>query len=114
MHTVCGSGSPSTRTGLAIHVYLANASMEHRALNNSDGDFLIVPQQGLLEIQTECGHIHAEPNEIIVIPRGIRFRVGLPDGPSRGYILEVFDRHFELPDLGPIGNFRRMNSRISH
>jgi homogentisate 1,2-dioxygenase len=27
----------------------------------------------------------------------------LPDGPSRGYVLEVFDRHFDLPDLGPIG-----------
>ena len=27
----------------------------------------------------------------------------MPDGPSRGYILEIFDRHFELPDLGPIG-----------
>ncbi|KAJ3040213.1 Homogentisate 1,2-dioxygenase [Rhizophlyctis rosea] len=33
----------------------------------------------------------------------IRFAVKLVDGPSRGYILEVFDRHFELPELGPIG-----------
>ena len=24
--------------------------------------------------------------------------------PSRGYILEVFDAHFVLPNLGPIGN----------
>lgn len=24
-------------------------------------------------------------------------------GPSRGYILEVFGQHFNLPDLGPIG-----------
>ena len=24
-------------------------------------------------------------------------------GPSRGYVCEVFDGHFELPNLGPIG-----------
>ena len=24
-------------------------------------------------------------------------------GPSRGYILEVFNGHFQLPNLGPIG-----------
>lgn len=25
-------------------------------------------------------------------------------GETRGYILEVYGAHFELPDLGPIGN----------
>lgn len=25
-------------------------------------------------------------------------------GPSRGYILEVFNTHFQLPNLGPIGD----------
>ncbi|CAF5027073.1 unnamed protein product, partial [Rotaria magnacalcarata] len=25
------------------------------------------------------------------------------DQPSRGYVLEVFDNHFCLPSLGPIG-----------
>ncbi|RKO90757.1 Homogentisate 1,2-dioxygenase [Blyttiomyces helicus] len=103
LHTLAGSGDPSTRTGIAIHIYAANASMENSAFYNSDGDFLIVTQQGRLDIQTEMGHLLVEPNEICVIPRGIRFSVKLPDGPTRGYILEVFDRHFELPDLGPIG-----------
>jgi homogentisate 1,2-dioxygenase len=56
-----------------------------------------------LHIQTELGHLHVEPSEIAVIPRGIRFKVDLLDGKSRGYVLETFDRHFELPDLGPIG-----------
>ena len=32
----------------------------------------------------------------------MRFSVGV-EGPSRGYIVEVFDTHFKLPDLGPIG-----------
>lgn len=25
-------------------------------------------------------------------------------GETRGYVLEVYGAHFELPDLGPIGN----------
>jgi hypothetical protein len=46
--------------------------------------------------------IDVEPSEIVVIPRGIKFSVSLEE-PSRGYILEVFRGHFELPSLGPIG-----------
>jgi homogentisate 1,2-dioxygenase len=43
-----------------------------------------------------------------VIPRGIRFAVRFNENGGslpyiRGYILEVFDGHFELPELGPIG-----------
>lgn len=63
----------------------------------------VVPQQGVLDITTEFGKLRVAPNEIAVIQRGIRYSVNLPDGPSRGYILEVFGAHFELPDLGPIG-----------
>lgn len=44
------------------------------------------------------------PGEIVVIPQGFRFAVDLPDGPSRGYVSEIFGTHFQLPDLGPIGN----------
>lgn len=32
----------------------------------------------------------------------MRFTVNV-FGPSRGYILEVFNGHFQLPNLGPIG-----------
>lgn len=39
-----------------------------------------------------------------MIPQGLRFAVDLPDGPSRGYVSEIFGAHFQLPDLGPIGN----------
>lgn len=50
---------------------------------------LIVPQQGRLDIQTELGHLMVAPGEICIIQRGLRFKVKLPDGPSRGYIQEV-------------------------
>lgn len=102
LHTVCGAGDPRSRHGIAIHVYLCNSSMGDRAFYNSDGDFLIVPQEGGLDITTEFGKIFVAPNEICVLQQGMRFSVNV-DGPSRGYILEVYDNHFKLPDLGPIG-----------
>lgn len=50
--------------------------------------------------------------EILIIPRGIRFRIALPAGPVRGYILETFTAgHFELPELGPIGSNCLANAR---
>ncbi|KAG8429947.1 hypothetical protein GDO86_018787, partial [Hymenochirus boettgeri] len=99
LHTVCGAGDARSRNGIAIHMYTANTSMIDRCLYNSDGDFLIVPQKGKLLILTEFGKMLVEPNEIC---QGIRFSVEI-FGESRGYILEVFGVHFELPDLGPIG-----------
>ncbi|KAI8882038.1 homogentisate 1,2-dioxygenase [Backusella circina FSU 941] len=103
LKSLAGAGDPACRSGLAIHVYTANVDMGRNAFYDSDGDFLIVPQQGTLDIQTEFGKMRVAPNEIAVIQRGVRYRVNLPDGASRGYVLEVFGSHFELPDLGPIG-----------
>ncbi|XP_031623029.1 homogentisate 1,2-dioxygenase [Contarinia nasturtii] len=102
LHTVCGAGEPTTRHGIAIHIYLCNQSMNDCAFYNSDGDFLIVPQKGTLEIKTEFGCMTCAPNEICVIQQGIKFSVAVSEL-SRGYILEVYDNHFTLPDLGPIG-----------
>jgi homogentisate 1,2-dioxygenase len=53
--TILGNGGPMAREGLAIHLYSCNASMENTAFVNSDGDFLIVPALGRLDIQTELG-----------------------------------------------------------
>lgn len=41
LHTVCGAGDFRARQGVAIHVYLCNASMRDKAFYNADGDFLI-------------------------------------------------------------------------
>lgn len=46
--------------------------MGNEAFYSADGDFLIVPQTGDLEIQTELGKIYVQPGEIVVVPRGIR------------------------------------------
>lgn len=110
LHTICGAGDAKSRHGIAIHVYLCNTSMTDKAFYNSDGDFLIVPQEGTLAITTEFGKLTAGPNEIIVIQMGMRFSVNVT-GPTRGYILEVYNNHFKLPDLGPIGANGLANAR---
>ena len=46
-----------------------------------------------------------------MIPRGIRFRVELPDGEARGYVCENFGALLRLPDLGPIGSNGLANPR---
>lgn len=102
LNKIAGAGDPLTRHGIEIYIYLCNKSMERKCFYNSDGDFLIVPQQGQLLITTEFGQIDLSPNEICVIQQGIKFSIDVSQ-PSRGYILEVFDNHFVLPNLGPIG-----------
>jgi len=111
LYTVGGNGSPAAQSGVGIHLYAANQSMRGRYFYNADGELLIVPQQGRLMIATELGVIEIEPQQIAVIPRGIRFRVELPDGPSRGYVCENFGAFLRLPDLGPIGSNGLANPR---
>ena len=110
LRSMAGAGDPSLHEGLAIHMYFFNCDMKHSAFQNADGDMLIVPQSGVLRIVTELGILVVEPQEIVVIPRGVKFQVSREDtvdgddrGVSRGYVLELFKGHFELPNLGPIG-----------
>ncbi|MGC2615432.1 MAG: homogentisate 1,2-dioxygenase, partial [Terracidiphilus sp.] len=53
--TLGGNGDPAMQTGVAIHLYAANASMDERFFYSADGEFLIVPQTGVLKIHTELG-----------------------------------------------------------
>jgi homogentisate 1,2-dioxygenase len=103
LKTIGGNGDPTSREGLAVHIYAANTSMGNKAFCNNDGDLLILPQQGRLDLQTEFGKLMVRPGELVVVQRGIKFRVEFPDGPSRGYIQEIFGSHYELPELGPLG-----------
>ena len=100
--TVAGNGAASAGVGIGIHLYAANRDMQGRFFYDADGELLIVPQQRRMHIETELGVLDVEPQEIAVIPRGIRFRVALPDGEARGYVCENFGAFMRLPDLGPI------------
>jgi len=108
--TMAGNGSPAAQSGIGIHVYAANRSMQGRYFYDADGELVIVPQQGRLRLATECGVLEIEPQEIAVIPRGIRFKVEL-DASARGYVAENFGAHLRLPELGPIGSNGLANAR---
>ncbi|MCM8738042.1 homogentisate 1,2-dioxygenase [Azospirillum sp. A1-3] len=109
--TMGGNGGPQAQTGCGIHLYTANRSMQGRFFYDADGELLIVPQQGRLRLYTELGVLEVEPQEIALIPRGLRFRVELLDGTARGYVCENFGAPFRLPDLGPIGSNGLANPR---
>jgi homogentisate 1,2-dioxygenase len=108
---VAGNGSPESHSGCAIHMYAADQPMRRRFFYSADGEMLIVPQLGALVLDTELGRLRVEPQEIAVIPRGLRFRVDLPEGAVRGYVCENFGSPFRLPELGPIGSNGLANAR---
>jgi homogentisate 1,2-dioxygenase len=108
--TYGGNGDADAGLGVGIHLYAANRSMIDRVFYDADGELLIVPQDGAHRFVTELGVIEAQPGHIVLIPRGVRFRVEL-DGPSRGYVCENYGAPFQLPDLGPIGSNGLANPR---
>lgn len=107
LHTLCGHGDPTLNEGMAVHMYAFDADMARQAFVNNDGEFLIVPQRGTLDIRTELGHLRVPPGSVAVLPPGFRFSVSIARAPgvsgASGYILEVFGTHFKLPELGPLG-----------
>lgn len=103
IRTITTAGDVMTQTGMASHVYVANADMQDDYFFNADGEMLIVPQQGTIEVFTELGKITATPGEIVLLPRGVTCQVTLPDGRARGYICENYGAKLTLPDRGPIG-----------
>ncbi|MHC0430533.1 homogentisate 1,2-dioxygenase [Streptomyces sp. O3] len=109
--TLGGNGDATQRTGMAVHLYHANAAMDRRVFSDADGELLIVPEHGGLLIRTEFGLLHAEPGHVALIPRGVRFRVELLHESARGYVCENYGAPFQLPDLGPIGANGLANAR---
>ena len=64
---------------------------------------LIVPQDGELLLETELGRLHVQPHEVALVPRGVRFRVRLPEGTtvdSPGVRRELAAAHRWLRLLG--------------
>lgn len=104
LRTVCGNGSSHEQKGIHIHLYSFNKGMENRYMMNADGDFVFVPQMGSIQVKTELGFIEAEPGEIVLVPRGMKFQINPLNSPRcTGYVGENFGHPFHLPELGPIG-----------
>lgn len=111
VRTMTTAGDVNTQAGMATHLYLITQSMVDQAFYNADGELMFVPQQGSLRLVTEFGVITIQPAEIAVIPRGVKLRVELVDGPARGYLCENYGGAFTLPERGPIGANCLANSR---
>ena len=94
---------PDELEGVSVYLYRASRSMERRVFVNADGELLIIPQQGGIELHTELGRLTLSPGWIGLVPRGLKFRVVLLDSEARGYVAENYGSPFRLPDLGPIG-----------
>jgi homogentisate 1,2-dioxygenase len=109
--TIAACGNSALHTGIGIHVYTANTSMQDRFFYNADGEMLLVPQLGQLLLHTELGQIEVAPGEICVLPRGLKFRVELLEEKARGYICENYGAMLRLPELGPIGANGLANAR---
>lgn len=107
------NGDPVKKEGTAVWAFSVTEDMPARLVFSSlDGEMLIIPQSGALDIQTELGFLMVRQNEIAVIPRGVRYRATLPDGkPCRGFVCELFQGHFRLPDLGIVGTTGLANVR---
>jgi homogentisate 1,2-dioxygenase len=108
--TFAGNGGSAGGAGIGIHVYRANRSMDKRYFYSADGELLFVPQQGTLTLHTEMGVLTVGPQEIAVVPRGVRFRVAV-EGPVRGWVCENYGALLRLPELGPIGSNGLANAR---
>lgn len=111
VRTMTTAGDAGSQAGMGAHLYFVTRSMEDEYFYNADGELLFVPQQGHLRLVTEFGLIAIEPGEIAVIPRGVKFRVELPDGPARGYLCENYGGALTLPERGPIGANCMANQR---
>lgn len=109
--TYCGNGDPVAGIGVGIHLFACNVSMTDRAFQNADGELLIVLQEGVIRLVTEMGMMTIAPEQIALVPRGVRFRVELLNGAVRGYVCENYGALFRLPDLGPIGSNGLANPR---
>lgn len=109
--TYGGNGDPAANVGIAVHEFAANRSMTNRVFFDADGELLVVPQHGRLRFVTEMGVLEIEPQQIVLIPRGVRFRVDLIDDAARGYVCENYGAPFRLPELGPLGANALANSR---
>ena len=109
--TMLHARTPDDLEGCAVHLYRASKSMDGRVFVDADGELVIIPRQGAIEVQTELGRLEVAPGSIAIVPRGLKFRVQPLEGEALGYVAENYGLPFRLPELGPIGSNGLANPR---
>jgi homogentisate 1,2-dioxygenase len=111
LRTMVVNGDADMQVGVAVHLFACSVPMATRAFVNADGEMLLVPQEGALRVTTELGVLEAAPGDIVLVPRGMVFRVDPAGAAARGYVCENYGAAFRLPELGPIGSNGLANPR---
>jgi len=90
------AGDALTQGGMAAHAYAFNADMVDDYFFNADGELLIVPECGAIQVFTELGKMDVEPSEICLVPRGTMFKVTRlgEEKVWRGYLCENYGAKF--------------------
>lgn len=88
---------------LNTYIYQCNISMDLCYFSDHDGELLLVPYEGTLQLHTEFGQLMISPGQIAVIPRGVQFKVIIEDRDAAGYLCENRAKPLRLPELGTIG-----------
>jgi homogentisate 1,2-dioxygenase len=83
--------------------YQVHVSMPQDYYADNDGELVFIPFQGKIRLQTEFGRLGCEPGQIVVIPRGICFKILAQNENCQGYMLENGGLPLRLPELGLIG-----------
>lgn len=86
-----------------VFLYQCSKSMQKQYFSNLDGEMLFVPFNGTACLFTEMGKLELTTGNIAVIPRGIKFKFEVLEGPCRGYLCENSATPLTLPNLGIIG-----------
>ena len=105
------NGDPETLSGVTLSTYGFTENAANEVFFSADGELLFIPEQGALTLFTEFGRLDIAPQQIAIIPRGVRLRVETPANAARGYLCENHGTPFRLPDLGPIGSNGLANPR---
>ena len=69
--TMLNARVPQDLEGCSVHLYRAQRSMEGRVFVDADGELLIIPQQGTVELRTELGRLEIGPGDGARVPRGM-------------------------------------------
>lgn len=100
--TAATNGDAALGTGGAVHHFAINSSMPDRVFVNTDGEMVLLPYEGALQLRTEMGALEVPAGYLATVPRGVKFAVDVGTE-ARGYVCENYGSAFELPEFGLIG-----------
>src|SRR3546814_13406250 len=82
LYTMAGNGYPVAHSGVAIHLYAANASMDGRWFYDAAGELMVVTPRGRMVLAPGLGVLEVERQEKAFHTRDVRSRAALSSRPE--------------------------------